>query len=1505
MLSKNAGCFLIGGFVLLAICGLSFGQADQPLVAIIDASPISGPAPLSVVFDASRSTGDIMTAYWEFGDGGYAYGKRVVHTYNVQGTYVATLTVYDPAGNSAFASVTITVLQPAGQPPILTLYDPQINGLTVTINGVTQPGTPGTTITRIHWIWGDGSEGDYWFPASHTYREAGRYKIIVTSFQSDGLSTSSSVTVTLSEPRPSQPPSLDLFTPEIQGLTVRINGVALPGTPGTVISRIHWDWGDGFRGDQWFAASHTYASPGTYTVTVTAYQSDGLSTTRTVTVRLAGGQPPSLTLFDPEIRGLTVTINGVTSPGTPGTTIVRIQWDWGDGIREDRWFAASHTYSRPGTYTITVTSFQSDGLSTTRTVTVSLKEENKPPVADFSYSPSNPRVNETIQFTDRSYDPDGSITSWRWEFGDGSTSTLSNPSHSYSRPGTYTVWLYVTDNGGAAARVFKTITVGEANRPPYEPSNPYPPHRATEIPIGISLSWSGGDPDGDPVTYDIYFGTSSPPPLIARGHSSSTYRLPKLDYNTKYYWSITASDGKGGFTRSPTWEFTTGARIKRLERLAINGPTEVRGVSGNAVSYSCTAYFDDGTQEDVTNFATWGENFDSATISRGRLTVTSDLASTQRGEVTCSYTYNAVTKSASLSVTLLAIAQDSIFRGIILVDRPIISFYSFDISIQTILSDPSGKLRVGDTVGVGGHRASPAKVDLVTVGDLVEVKGVVVSGPEGYGVQLTEARHYVKRIGTVSQPQLIATELSILLEPSMIQEGTDRVIAVKGRLVRKDNMQGIAGKKIDILFSDWPKTAVTDSNGYYQTEYTVNLRAGSYGFRASFAGDSQYGPSSGAAILTVTPVAQEAYEVSITVTGLPSELTTRIYIDDKHEFDMRGNETKTIQLSPTKSHVITADKVITQSEFSRFLLLSTDRIVITQPQKVQIVYGAEYKLIQVLVVNGEIVDKSESWHQDGSLVPITLKERTNPFFLLAVGMPLLIKGVGTTLTISIAAVTIYSAYQLTLSMNQPMILPAAYGDPSYKGLVLGSLEPSVTKAFDAKSIKEYMNLAEKQEIINKMIEYKIKGVRKAAKITIKIKDLSKCRDMLTIEEAKQCIKKWIENEVKRVLVQAFIEEASGIDKLPSKTPLEAVVSEEAFSKLAEHIANKITEDELRKLIYERNQKDIFEKIGVIASNVIDSILSWIRDNICKFVEWILKRAICATAGSDVKLLLIDSKGRRVGGVFEESQWKEYNEIPRAWYSGLESYPQHVVLPDPEEGSFRFIITGKEPGEFRLNLTSIVEGSIASQQMYSGSIDRGKTQEYGIKLAQDGAIIRLGEFPPTPPREMTIEEALDENNNNIIDDPEILKAITYWISGEEVPGTDGQTIDDAKMLELLHIWTSRRPISSASAQSGLIQTRRTESLTVREIKLSPNPVKSTYTATFRAEGSGIAGIKVEVFNLAGMKVSEEEASGNTLRFYALDDRGRPLANGVYMYIVRVRGFDGREYVSEVRKLVILR
>jgi PKD repeat protein len=81
---------------------------------------------------------------------------------------------------------------------------------------------------------------------------------------------------------------------------------------------------------------------------------------------------------------------------------------------------------------------------------------NQPPVADFTYVVNG----TTVTFTDQSYDPDGYIVSWDWDFGDGSTSTLQNPIHTYASDGTYNVSLTVTDNEGANSTKTVAITVG-------------------------------------------------------------------------------------------------------------------------------------------------------------------------------------------------------------------------------------------------------------------------------------------------------------------------------------------------------------------------------------------------------------------------------------------------------------------------------------------------------------------------------------------------------------------------------------------------------------------------------------------------------------------------------------------------------------------------------------------------------------------------------------------------------------------------------------------------------------------------------------------------------------------------------------------------------------------------------------------------------------------------------------------------------------------------------------
>ena len=88
---------------------------------------------------------------------------------------------------------------------------------------------------------------------------------------------------------------------------------------------------------------------------------------------------------------------------------------------------------------------------------------NQPPIASFTYSPSNPVVNQTITFNaSNSTDPGGTIENYEWDFGDGETAEGEIVTHSYSSAGNYTVKLTVTDNEGAKNSTEKVIHVGVA-----------------------------------------------------------------------------------------------------------------------------------------------------------------------------------------------------------------------------------------------------------------------------------------------------------------------------------------------------------------------------------------------------------------------------------------------------------------------------------------------------------------------------------------------------------------------------------------------------------------------------------------------------------------------------------------------------------------------------------------------------------------------------------------------------------------------------------------------------------------------------------------------------------------------------------------------------------------------------------------------------------------------------------------------------------------------------------
>jgi hypothetical protein len=106
---------------------------------------------------------------------------------------------------------------------------------------------------------------------------------------------------------------------------------------------------------------------------------------------------------------------------------------------------------------------------------------------------------------------------------------------------------------------FKTRT----NNPPNEPDNPIPENQSTDIAINTNLSWTSGDPDFDPVTYDIYFGTGiEDPVLVAEDINTTTYNpTGNLEFLTRYKWKIVAKDIYGYEKNGSIWSFKTQANL--------------------------------------------------------------------------------------------------------------------------------------------------------------------------------------------------------------------------------------------------------------------------------------------------------------------------------------------------------------------------------------------------------------------------------------------------------------------------------------------------------------------------------------------------------------------------------------------------------------------------------------------------------------------------------------------------------------------------------------------------------------------------------------------------------------------------------------------------------------------------------------------------------------------------------------------------------------------------------
>ncbi|MBZ0110641.1 MAG: PKD domain-containing protein [Candidatus Scalindua rubra] len=236
----------------------------------------------------------------------------------------------------------------------------------------------------------------------------------------------------------------------VDSLPASINETALPAGEYFVMI-------DGVgKGDPQVTGYSDYASLGKYTISGSAPDAGGMQFP--VAVANASIDPP---LTAP------LTANFIGSGSfDPDGSIAEYNWVFGDGSASSSISDPLHTYYAPGNYTSTLTVTDNDGLTNSTTVVITV--ENKAPIAVASSDQTSGAAPLTINFNSTgSYDPDepyGTITAYSWDFGDGSSSTDENPSHSYSTGGTFNATVTVTDDLGDTGRS-DTVTITVSSPP--------------------------------------------------------------------------------------------------------------------------------------------------------------------------------------------------------------------------------------------------------------------------------------------------------------------------------------------------------------------------------------------------------------------------------------------------------------------------------------------------------------------------------------------------------------------------------------------------------------------------------------------------------------------------------------------------------------------------------------------------------------------------------------------------------------------------------------------------------------------------------------------------------------------------------------------------------------------------------------------------------------------------------------------------------------------------------
>jgi gliding motility-associated-like protein len=408
------------------------------------ASATSGCFPLRVNFRDSSSGGatGITKWEWDFGDGALSNLPNPFHIYTTPGSFAVTLKITNGGGCSKIVTRPRFIRVSGGVTADFINSIPVLCKPPETITFTNASSGPG--VLTYKWLFGDGGTSTLINP-THPYLTGGSFDVsfIVRSSLGcvDTVTKPAAVVIRNAASSYTGPDTV------CRGV---VNNFINTTTPAPVNSV--WDFGDGSSVSS-INATKAYASPGVYFIKLTnGYGTCTDTVRRKITV--LNLPVPDFTSVNPNGCKAPFTVNFTDQ--TPGSTGWR--WRFGDGGTSNTQ-NPSHTYNSAGNYAVTLIITDQYGCSDSITKTQFVKIQK--PLVGINNLPKEGCIPYTINPTANITSVDG-VASYFWDFGDGFTSTLASPSHTYPTQGSYTVKLFITTNGGCTDSLVlpKAVLVG-------------------------------------------------------------------------------------------------------------------------------------------------------------------------------------------------------------------------------------------------------------------------------------------------------------------------------------------------------------------------------------------------------------------------------------------------------------------------------------------------------------------------------------------------------------------------------------------------------------------------------------------------------------------------------------------------------------------------------------------------------------------------------------------------------------------------------------------------------------------------------------------------------------------------------------------------------------------------------------------------------------------------------------------------------------------------------------